>query len=70
MWMEFIFPIIWMLSVAIYRDETIINLKCHHADNIRMMYKAEGDGLQAYALCKKGYTYQIFMFTYPASTRY
>ena len=46
------------------------NFKGNNADQINMMYKAEGDGLQAYDICKKGYTYQIFMFTYPASKRY
>ena len=36
----------------------------------RMMYKAEGGGLQAYGIFQKGYTYQIFICNDPLSKTY
>ena len=42
-------------------DEMIMRFKVNHADKIRMMYKAEGDGLQTDNIFQKGYTYQIFI---------
>ena len=61
MWIEFTFPLIWMIRVTISIDEMTMNFKGHHKDRIRMSYKQEGYGLQADASFQKGYTYQIFM---------
>ena len=61
MWMEFIFPLIWMIVVAFSMDEITVRFKFHHADKISMVYKVERDGLHTYALFQKGYTYQIFI---------
>ena len=57
MWMEFIFTIICILGVTIHLDEMTMNFKGYNADQIKMTNKAEGDGLQADALCNKGYTH-------------
>ena len=65
MWMEFIFTLICILSVTISIDEMTANFKGNNADQINMMYKAEGDGLQEDSLCQKGYIYQAFMCTDP-----
>ena len=47
-----------------------MHFKGHHADKIRMEYKAEGYVLQTDALFRKGYTCQIFMCNYPVSNTY
>ena len=49
------------------KNETTMHFKGHHADKIRMAYKAQGDGLQIDTLLQKGYTYQIFMYNDPVS---
>ena len=66
MCMRFIFTHICILDAIISIYETTTNFKGKNADQIRMTYKAEGDGLQADDICKKGYTYQVFMCTDPA----
>ena len=47
-----------------------MHFKFHGAGKIRMTYKAEGYGLHTDALSQKGYTYQIFMYTYTAPKEY
>ena len=64
--MEFIFPLIWMLGVAFSIDEMTRHFKGHHTDKRRITYKEKGDGLQTYAICQKGYTYQIIMCNDPS----
>ena len=70
MWMNFVFPLIWMLGVTFSMDEMTMRFKGHHTDRIRMTYKSEDDGLQAYDLFNKGYTYQIFMCNATVSKTY
>ena len=65
MWMEFIFTLICILGVTISIDEMTANFKGNNADQIRMKYTAEGDGLQEDAIFQKGYTFQSFMCTDP-----
>ena len=35
MWMDFIFPLTWMLGVTFFMDEMTMHCKGHHADKIR-----------------------------------
>ena len=56
MWMDFIFPLIWIIGVTFYMYEMTINFKVHHEEKIRMTYRAEGGGLQKYAIFQRGYT--------------
>ena len=61
MLVKFIFPLIWMLGVAFYIDESTMWFKGCNADKMNITYKAEGDGFQADTICQKLYIYQIFM---------
>ena len=70
MWMEFIFTLICILVVTISIDEITTNFKGNNADQIRMTYTAEGDGLQEDAICQKGYTYQSFICTDTSLKKY
>ena len=53
MWMEFIFPLIWMLGVTFSMDEMTMCFKGHHTEIIRMMDKAKGGELQIYDIFQK-----------------
>ena len=53
MWMEFIFPIIWMLGVTFSVDEITMIFKGHHVEKINMTYKTEGDGLKTDDIFRK-----------------
>ena len=70
MWMNFIFPALWMLAVAFSVDEMTMGFKGQHTDKKRITYKAEGDGFQADALCQDGFTYQVFMRNDSTPTKY
>ena len=61
MWLDFIFPLIWILGVKFYMDEMTMHFKFHHSEKIRMTHKSEGGVLQTDDIFHKGYTYQIFM---------
>ena len=56
-----------MLGATFSMDEMTMNLKTHHEDKIRMVYKAEGDWLQTDDIFQKVYTYKIFMWNDPVS---
>ena len=58
MWMEFIFPLIWMFGVKFYMYEMTIRFKVHNADKIRITYKSECDGSLTNYLFQKGNTYK------------
>ena len=45
MWVDFIFPLIWMLGVALSIDEMTMRFKGHHTEKMRMIYNEEGDVL-------------------------
>ena len=45
-----------------------MRLKGYHKDKKHIMYKAEGDGFQADALCQEIFTYHISMRNDPAPT--
>ena len=70
MWMESIFTLTCILSVTISIDEIATNFKGNNGDQINMIYKAEFYGLQADALCQKGYTYQVFVCNDPNLKQY
>jgi hypothetical protein len=70
MWMNFLFPLIWLLGVAFSIDEMTMGFQGRHADKKRITYKRAGDGFQADALCDDGFTYQIFMRNDPAPKEY
>ena len=53
MWMEFIFPLIWMLGVTFSMDEMTMCFKGHHTEIIRIMDKAKGGELQIYDIFQK-----------------
>ena len=36
---DFIFPLIWMLGVTFYMDETNMHFEGHHRNKLRMTYK-------------------------------
>ena len=59
-----------MLGVTFSIDEMTVRFKGNHADKKSMKYKEKGDGLKTYAICRKGYTYQIFMCNYPLPEKY
>ena len=54
MWMKFLFTLILILGVTISTDETNTHFKGNNSDQTRMTYKAEGDVLEANALCNEG----------------
>ena len=47
-----------------------MHFKGHHVDRKMMTYKSKYYGLQTYALCQKGYTFQIFMCSSPTPKTY
>ena len=51
-------------------EKMTIRFKGHHHDNLRITYKAEGDGFQANALCYDVYSYQVYMQNDPALKKY
>ena len=51
----------WRLGHDISGNEQTIGFQGHHADKLRITYKAEGDGFQCDAICDAGYT-QTFFF--------
>ena len=67
MWIEFIFPLIWIIGLTFYLNEITMSFKVRHADKISMTYKAEGGGLQTDNIFHKGYKYQIFLWDDPVS---
>ena len=68
--MNFIFPLLWLLGIAILIDEMTMRFKGKHADKQRITYKNEGDGFQCDALCQDGYLYQFFFRNEPAPVEY
>ena len=69
-WMNFLFPLIWMLGVCFAIDEMTIGFQGMHIDKKRITYKAEGDGFQADALCDDGFCYQFYFRNDPADVEY
>ena len=69
-WMNYIFPVTWMLGIAFSIDEMTMGFKGKHVDKRRITYKAEGDGFQGDALCQDGFTYQVYMRNHPAPKEY
>ena len=63
-------PRAWELGRAIFMDKMTMRFKGCHKDKQQITYKAEGDGFQADTLADNGYTYQVFMQNYLASTKY
>ena len=62
-WMNNIYPRVWLLVEPIYIDEMTVGFKGMHKDKKRVTYKTEGEVFQCDALCDKGYTYQIYFKT-------
>ena len=60
-WMNYFFPIIWLLACEFSVDEMTMGFKGKHQDKKRITHKAEGDGFQADALCQNGFCYQVCM---------
>ena len=54
-WMNYLFPLIWLLGDSFAIDEMKIGFQGMHTDKKRITYKAEGDGFQADALCDDGF---------------
>ena len=67
-WMDFILPTIWLLSIYFSIDEMTMRFKGQHKYKQRITYKAEGDGLQADALCDEVSTYRVYIRNDPAIT--
>ena len=55
-------------SVAV--DKITTSFKWRHCNKLRITYKDEGDGFQAYALYDDGYCYQVYMQNAPAPKKY
>ena len=68
--MNYIFPLIWLLGVAISIDEMAVRYNGHHNDMKCIIYKAEGYGFQVDALFQGGFTYHIFMRNDPSPPKY
>ena len=66
LWMNYIFPKMWLLGVDISVDEMTMRFKGKHVDKLRITYKKEGDGFQCDALCQDGYCYSFFFRNEPA----
>ena len=60
----------WALVRALAVDEMTMGFKGRNRDKRQITYKAEGDGLQADALCDDGYTYQVYLFNDTAPKKY
>ena len=45
-WMDYIFPLVWLLGVEISADKKMMSFKGRLKDNNHIKYKAEGDGFQ------------------------
>eukprot|EP00547_Thalassionema_nitzschioides_P014673 CAMPEP_0194238244 /NCGR_PEP_ID=MMETSP0158-20130606/5025_1 /TAXON_ID=33649 /ORGANISM="Thalassionema nitzschioides, Strain L26-B" /LENGTH=863 /DNA_ID=CAMNT_0038972445 /DNA_START=101 /DNA_END=2689 /DNA_ORIENTATION=- len=69
-WMSFIFPLVWMLGVAISVDEMTMRFQGKHKDKKRITYKNEGDGFQCDALCDDGYCHAFYFRNEPAPKKY
>ena len=69
-WMNKLFPILWLLGLAVSIDEMTMRFKGKHADKLRVTYKNEGDGFQCDALCQDGYCYQFYFRNEPAPSQY
>ena len=69
-WMNFIFPVVWLLGKAFSIDEMTMGFQGKHVDKRRITYKNEGDGFQGDALCGDGFTYQVYMRNDPAPRKY
>jgi hypothetical protein len=68
-WMNYIFPLTWLLGKKFSVDEQTIGFQGNHQDKKRITYKAEGDGFQADALCQDGFTFQFYYRNEPARKR-
>ena len=51
-------------------NKITMHFKGQHHDNLRIMFKAEGDGFQANDHCYDGYCYQLYMRNEPAPKKY
>ena len=54
-WMNYSFPLIWLLGACFIIDDMTIGFQVMHADNNRITYKAKGDRFQVDALCGDGF---------------
>ena len=59
-WMNYLFPLIWLLGACFAIDEMTIGFQGMHADKKRITYKSERDGVQAYALCEDRFCFQFY----------
>ena len=69
-WMNKIFPMVWMVGLALSIDNMMMRFKGKHADKLRVTYKNEGDGFQCDALCDDGYCYQFYFRNDPAPAQF
>ena len=60
----------WRLGRDISGDEQTIGFQGRHADKLRIMYKAEGDGFQGDAICDSGYTWTFYFRHQPAPQKW
>ena len=69
-WMNYLFPLIWLLGSCFAIDETTIGFQAMYADKKRITYKAEGDGFQVDALCEDGFCFHFYFRNDPANVEY
>ena len=69
-WVNYIFPLIWLLWFAISIDEVATSFKGNHKYKNIIKCNDEGDGFQANELFQDGFTYHIFMEKDPDPPRY
>jgi len=69
-WMNFICRLAWLLEIDYSIDEMTIGFQGMHTDKLQIIYKKEGNGFQADALCQDGYCYQFYFRNDPAPTKY
>ena len=69
-WVNYLFPLIWLLGVFFAIDEMTIGFQGMHVDKKRITYKTEGDGFQVDALCEYGFFFQFYFRNDPANVEY
>ena len=69
-WMNYLFPLIWLLGACFAIAEMTIGFQVMHADKKRITYKAEGDGFQVDVICEDGFYFQFYFRNDPANVEY
>ena len=69
-WMNFLFPLMWVLRVCFAIDNMTIVFQGMHTDEKRITYKVEGGTFQRDALCDNGFCCQYYFCNEPANMDY